>query len=186
MAILRHDQAKTSKLALEWGCPHCSSKKTKTRYVEYDEDATPMRLFICGDCGTRWASEEHPISVEAFFSRAVARRRRRFYQYRTQTKLCFKCNHRYRRGYYGSHCRKPQHIAALKRSENLERDRESSRLWATGNSHCQWCGLHYESGKFAIHVRSPVHVGKLKSPHTEEQRAVWRAKARRERERANR
>ena len=114
-----------------WGCPQCRSHNGRVTETGRDEDGYKIRLRRCVDCGSQWATEEVPISREAY----GARTQRSFHEAarrRAQPKPCATCGALYQPGSFRAHvARNPVHAAAIKPiHRDIKRHRAYQREWA--------------------------------------------------------
>ena len=114
-----------------WGCPDCGGKASTVKYVESDEDGNRLRVRVCSNCRTKWATEETPINIGAFYIRAQSKRDRKR---AIRWWRCEACGGRYIIGRYYPHTKVAHHVKALtkRRMEagSLVRTRERQRIWA--------------------------------------------------------
>jgi len=116
-----------------WGCPACGERDCRVRETGRDEDGYKVRLRVC-TCGERWATEELPIAVSAFYPRARRDHERRYRESRG-VRPCYICAETYQPGYFRQHVRfSKAHEAALIPVHGSRRNRRRiSREWARRN-----------------------------------------------------
>lgn len=118
----------------KWGClnGHLESRVTETGQ---DSDGNRVRLRRCLSCGEKWATEERPIDVSAFYPRVGQHFRERAYA-RRSSQPCHRCGETYRRGFYRQHVRfSKEHEAALKPTDRIRaNERRYGREWKRAHS----------------------------------------------------
>lgn len=98
-----------------WGCARCRAKPSDVVDTSDDEEGYRLRVRRCKRCGTRWATEETPISLEAFYLRSATRRRRDLERQHRRKMTCRVCDGTYHYGSYAEHRHTRRHTEALGR-----------------------------------------------------------------------
>lgn len=126
--IPRHVQ-RTERREKQWRCPCGTSLGLDVQRTEHDEDDLIIRLRVCRNCGEVMATEERPIPLSSFYTRANSHTKRNLAVYRLITRTCAKCGKAYHGGGYSQHVAKStQHAASLVRPRsNVERAKERVR-----------------------------------------------------------
>jgi hypothetical protein len=119
----------------KWGCPKCGHQDARVTETGRDPDGNKVRLRRCTNCQTRWATEERPIDVSAYYPRVGQHFRDSAYRSAAR-RPCRYCGEMYPPGFFSQHVRFSKiHHAALKPVDrNRAHARKYAREWKRAHS----------------------------------------------------